>query len=75
MSQWHWKGNETGGGGRTKAGERREGKIPCARLVRGPKILVKLKTSIYGCDCQEGWGPVMCNHLLVAGPDRGSRQP
>ena len=25
--------------------------------------------------CQEGWGPVMRNHLLVLGPDHGSRRP
>ena len=40
------------------------------RLVRGARNLGK--TSGDGCDCQEGWGPVMCNHLLVLGPDLGS---
>ena len=33
------------------------------------------KTSSHGCDHQEGWGPVMCNHLLVLRPDPGSHQP
>ena len=33
------------------------------------------KTSSHGCVHQEGWGPIMCNHLLVLGPDPGSHQP
>ena len=38
----------------------------------GPKFG---KMSCHRCDCPEGWRPVMCNHLLVQGPDPGSRQP
>ena len=33
----------------------------------GPEILVKCLHG-HWCDCQEGWGSVMCNHLLVLGP-------
>ena len=31
------------------------------------------KTSGHGCDCQEGWGPVMCNYMLVLWPDPSIR--
>ena len=40
--------------------------------LMGPKFG---KMSCHWCDCPEGWRPVMCNHLLVQGPDPGSRQP
>ena len=59
-----------------KAGERGGrggGKIPGAGLVRGGGRNLG-KTSGHGCYCQDGWGSVMCNHLLVLGPDSGSRQ-
>ena len=50
----------------TKVGERRGG-IPGARTgYWGPKYG---KTSGHWCYCEEGWGPVMRNHLLVLGPD------
>ena len=54
----------------TKAGERGAGggKYLGPGLIRGPRNLGK--TSGHG-----GWGLVMCNHLLVLGPDCGSRQP
>ena len=45
-----------------KAGERGGGggaKYPGPGLVMGCRNLGK--TSRYGCDRQEGWGPVMCN--------------
>ena len=32
-------------------------------VVRGAQNLGKM--SCHGCNCQEGWGPVMCNHLLI----------
>ena len=41
-------------------------------LVRGPEILINIWSLCY---CQEGWGPVMRDHLLVLGPDHGSRRP
>ena len=43
-------------------------------LVRGAEILVK-RLVMDGCDCQEGWEPVLRNHLLVLRLDLGSRQP
>ena len=58
----------------TKAGERGAGGGYLGPgLIRGPRNLGK--TSGHRCDCQGGWGLVMCNHLLVLGPDCGSRQP
>ena len=57
-----------------KAGERGTGHNTWGLvLVRWPQNIGK--TSGHGCDCQEGMGPVMCNHLVVLGPDTGSRQP
>ena len=32
----------------------------------GPRNLGTMSGN--GCYCQDGWGPVMCNHLLVLGP-------
>ena len=49
------------------------GKIPGARTGWRDRNLGK--TSGNGCYCQDGWGPVMCNHLLVLGPGAGFRQP
>ena len=40
------------------------------RLVRETRNLSKM--SGRWCNCQEGWGSEMCNHLLVLGPDPGS---
>ena len=59
----------------SKADERgrsRGAKYLGPRLVRGRNLG---KTSGIGCYYQDGWGPVMFNHLLVLGPDPGSRQP
>ena len=57
-----------------KAGERGVAKYLGPGLVRGGGLNL-CKTSGHGCDCQEGWGPVMYRYLLVLGCDPGSRQP
>ena len=56
--------------GRREEGGRGEAKYLGPGLVRGGRNLGK--TSDHGCDCQQSWGPVKCNHLLVLGPDPGS---
>ena len=63
---WHFHPNP-------KAGKRGGGKFLKPRLVRGFQNLGK--TSGHGCDCQEGWWLVVCNYLLVLGPNPGSHKP
>ena len=60
----------------SKAGERGGGAGGAKYL--GPRLVWAARNfdNIWSLrHCQEGWGPVMRNHLLVLGPDHGSRRP